>query len=233
MWHFLHWRIFLSMTLIIIIVIPGTGYFCYLQAKKVAEQQMQEYTLGTMAQISKRIESFLSQHAYNVQLIKAFFENNLIGHNDDKEILRYFQLFQQDHQDLVNIYYGDESGRFLMTPAQIPEVHKTFDPRVRPWYRGAVQQKGTHWTNVYLFASTKKPGMTVSVPIYHKTGRLEAVCGIDIDISSFSRFLQGIHIGKQGVAYIFENTHGRMIAHPSLVQLPWNLSHIDLLKNCL
>ncbi|MCK5348685.1 MAG: hypothetical protein KAJ25_04815, partial [Desulfobacula sp.] len=79
-WHSFQVRVFLALTLIIVIVIPGTGYFCYLQARKVAEKQMQQYSLGTAAQISKRVESFLSQHTYNVKLIKAFFENQLIDH---------------------------------------------------------------------------------------------------------------------------------------------------------
>lgn len=232
-WHSFQARVFLALTLIIMIVIPGTGYLCYLQARRVAENQMQQYALGTSAQISKRVESFLSQHTYNVKLIKSFFENNLIDHHNNKEILRYFHLIQQDHPEFVNINFGDEKGRFLMTPAQIPEVHKIFDPRVRPWYRGAVNAKGVHWTKVYLFASTQKPGMTVSVPVYDARGKVKAVCGIDIDISSFSKFLRGIRIGKQGFAYIFENKQGHVIAHPSLVQLPWNPYHIDLLRTCL
>ena len=231
--HSFQVRVFLSLTLIIVLVIPGTGYFCYIQAKNVALAQMQQYALGTTAQISKRVESFLYQHTYNAKLIKSFFENDLIDYSDDKQILKYFHLIRKDHPEFVNINFGDESGRFLMAPAQIPEVHKTFDPRVRPWYRGAVNAGDVHWTDVYLFASTQKPGMAVSVPIYDKEGAVKAVCGIDIDISSFSRFLRGIKFGRQGLAYIFENRHGRVIAHPSLVQLPWNPYHIDLLRTCL
>ncbi len=223
----------MALTLIIVIVIPGTGYFCYLQARKVAEHQMRQYSLGTAAQISKRVESFLSQHTYNAKLIKSFFENNLIDHFNDKQILRYFHLFQQDHPEFVNINFGDETGRFLMAPAQIPEVHKIFDPRVRPWYRGAIKKKDVFWTDVYLFASTQKPGMAVSVPIYDTNGDIQSVCGIDIDISSISKFLRGIKIGKHGFAYIFENKQKRVIAHPSLVQLPWDSYQIDLLRTCL
>ena len=233
LFHSFQVRIFLALTMIIVIVIPGTGYFCYLQARKVSQHQMQQYALGTAAQISKRVESFLSHHTYNVQLIKSFFENNLIDHMDDKEILKYFHLFRKDHPEFVNINFGDETGRFLMAPAQIPQVHKIFDPRVRPWYRGAIEAKGSYWTDVYLFASTQKPGMTISVPIYDQASALKAVCGIDIDISSFSKFLKGMKIGKHGFAYIFENKNSRVIAHPSLVQLPWDRQHIDLLRTCL
>ncbi len=221
----------MALTLIISFVIPGTAYFCYRQAAVVIEEQMQEFALGSANQISKRVESFLSHHTFNVKLIKGLFENGLIDMTDDKQILRYFNLFQKEHPEFFNIIFGDETGRFLMSPAQVPEVHKTFDPRVRPWYQGALTTLDIHWTDVYLFASARKPGITVSVPIYDTTEKLQAVCGIDIDISSFSEFLKGIKIGNRGVAYIFDNKDGRIIAHPALVQQPWQSFHTDLLRS--
>ena len=229
--HSFHFRVFLALALIIFFI-PGTGYVGYLQARKVAENQMQQFTISTADQISKRVSSFLAQHTYNVKLIKSFIENHLIDPADEKDLLRYFRLFKQGHPEFVNIYYGDESGNFLMVPPQIPEVHTSYDPRIRPWYQGAIHADDFHWADVYLFASTQKPGITVSVPIFDDTKQLRGVCGIDIDLSAFSRFLQGIEIGKEGFAYIFENKKGYVIAHPGLVQLPWNQQHIELLRNC-
>jgi len=227
--HSFRLRIFFALTLIVIIVIPGTGYFCYIQASRVIEKQMQEFAIGSADQIAKRVESFLSHHTFNVNLIKSLFEKGLIDMSNDRQILNYFQLFQKDHPEFFNINFGDETGRFLMSPAQIPEVHATFDPRIRPWYQGALTSLGVHWTKVYLFASTRKPGITVSVPIYDAGKKLQAVCGIDIDISSFSKFLRSIKIGNRGVAYIFDKKTGRVIAHPALVRHPWEPFHTDLL----
>ncbi len=231
--HSFQVRVFLALALIIFIFIPGTGYIGFLQASKVVKNQMQQYTSGTAVQISERIRSFLAQHTYNVRLIKSFLENQLIDAGDKEELLRYFLLFKRDHPEFVNIYYGDATGQFTMVPPQVPEVHKIFDPRVRPWYQGASNSQELHWTDVYLFASTQKPGITVSTPIYDRQGTLQGVCGIDIDLSAFSRFLQGIEIGRQGFAYIFENKEGHVIAHPGLVQLPWNEGQIALLRACL
>ncbi|MCG8633116.1 MAG: hypothetical protein MI863_04765, partial [Desulfobacterales bacterium] len=76
--HSFRIRIFLALTLIIILVIPGTGYFCYLQATRVIEKQLQEFALGSANQISKRVESFLSHHTFNVKLIRSLFEKGLI-----------------------------------------------------------------------------------------------------------------------------------------------------------
>jgi len=231
--HSFHLRVFLALVLVIVIFIPGTGYVGYLQALKVAEDQMEQYTIGTAEQISKRVTSFLAQHTYNVNLLASLFEKGLINSTDDRELLHYFHLFKQDHPEFVNIYFGDERGRFLMVPPQRPEVHKIFDPRVRPWYRGAVESRGTHWTDVYLFASTQNPGITVSAPIYAENRYLRGVCGIDIDLAAFSRFLQGIDIGNQGVAYIFENKTGHLIAHPWLAGLPGKSDRLGLLRACL
>ncbi len=231
--HSFQVRVFLALALIVFIFIPGTGYIGFLQASRVVENQLQQYTSGTAVQISKRIRSFLAQHTYNVRLIKSFLENRLIDAGNREELHRYFRLFQKDHPEFVNIYYGNAAGEFIMVPPQVPEVHKIFDPRVRPWYQGAINSQELHWTDVYLFASTQKPGITVSIPIYDNEGTLQGVCGIDIDLSAFSRFLEGIDIGSQGIAYIFENREGHVIAHPGLVQLPWNEGQIDLLRSCL
>lgn len=230
--HSFQVRVFLALALIIFIFIPGTGYIGYLQAYKVVEDQMQQYTTATADQIAKRIRSFLAQHTYNVLLIKSLLENKLVQAQNEGKLLHYFSIFRRDHSEFVNIYYGDIHGSFSMVPPQIPEVHKVFDPRIRPWYKGAVETGGLHWTEVYLFASTQKPGITVSVPIFTDEGNVKGVCGIDIDLSAFSRFLDGIEIGEKGFAYIFEKKQGHVIAHPGLVQLPWDKEHIDLLRYC-
>ena len=39
-----------------------------------------------------------------------------------------------------------------------------YDPRQRPWYRGAVERNGLHWTDVYVFFTDKKPGITAAYP---------------------------------------------------------------------
>lgn len=223
-------RIFLALVLIIAIFIPGTGYVGYLQALKVAENQMEQYALGTATQISKRVSSFLAQHNYNVTLLASLFKNNLINRTDEDELLLYLQLFKKDHPEFVNIYFGDEQGRFFMVPPQRPEVYKLFDPRTRPWYQGAANEAKPHWTDVYLFASTQKPGITISAPVYSSQNLLRGVCGIDIDLKEFSKFIQGIEIGRQGIAYIFDNSTGHIIAHPSFSKQQRSSDQLNLLR---
>jgi signal transduction histidine kinase len=226
-------RLFVALTIIVLIFIPGTGYLSYLQARKAVENQMQKYAIGTASQIAERIRQFLSQHMNSARLIKAFIETRMINSDEPRELIDYFYLLKGDHAEFVNIYYGNQRGDFTMVPPQSPEVHKIFDPRGRPWYKGALAAKGENWTRVYLFASTQNPGITASIPIYNKDLGIEGVCGIDIDLSTFSKFLEGIKIENKGYAYVIENEHGRVIAHPDLAQRSWDPLHIELLSACL
>jgi len=213
-------RIFSAFVLIICIFLPGTGYFGYLQALQVAKKQMEEYTITTGQQISRHVDSFLAQHTYNVTLLSSIFDRHLIDSGNQDLVLEYLTLFKKDHPEFVNIFYASSAGDFLMVPRQRPEVHKLFDPRTRPWYLGTEAAQGTHWTSVYRFASNQKPGITVSAPIYDGDNRLSGICGIDVDLVTFSRFLQGIDIGVGSIAYIFENKTGHLIAHPLITAEP-------------
>lgn len=226
-------RLFLALSLIILIFIPGTGYFSYLRARRAVESQMQNYVLGTASQIAERIRQFLLQHMNSARLIKAVIETRMVDAGNAKALIDFFYLLKKDHPEFVNIYYGNQQGDFTMVPPQLPEVYKTFDPRNRPWYRGALAARGENWTHVYLFASTRNPGITASIPVVNSTHGIEGVCGIDIELSTFSKFLEGIKIGNQGYAYIIENRHGRVIAHPDLVQRSSAPLNISLLSACL
>jgi len=221
----------LALVMVSVIFVPGTGYLGYLQALQVAEKQMEQYTIRTSSQVSKRVNSFLTQHQNDVTLLASLLGKDLIDPSDTRELLEYFNLFKKDHPEFVNIYYGDESGRFTMVPPQRPEVNKTFDPRNRSWYRGATKDGKYHWTDVYLLASSQKLGITVSAPIHNRQGKLRGVCGIDIDLITFSKFLQAIELDETGVAYIFENSTGEMIAHPWLLEPHVEKERLELLSS--
>ena len=226
-------RVFLSLALIITIFIPGTGYMSYFQARKAIEKQMRHYSINMSVQIAVQIRQFLSKHMENVRLTKAFLEKKIIDVHDKVAPIEYFYILKKNHPEFANVYFGSREGLFVMVPPQRPEIYKLYDPRTRPWYKGAIATGGEHWTNVYLFASSQNPGITASCPIYNDKREAIGVCGIDIDLSTFSRFLQNIKIDNQGYAYVIENKHGRVIAHPDLTQQATHAMHIDLLSTCL
>jgi len=96
----------------------------------------------------------------------------------------------------------------------VSEPHGCYDPRIRPWYKGAKEKGGLFWTDVYVFSSDQKPGITASMPI-KKDDQFLGVTTIDIALEELSEFLQKLKIGKSGRAFII-NSKGKTVALPTL-----------------
>jgi class 3 adenylate cyclase len=93
-----------------------------------------------------------------------------------------------------------------------------YDPRGRPWYRGAVSDRKLYWSDIYIFFTDQKPGVTASLPIIADDGEIRGVLGLDIDLERLSTFLASLQIGRSGRAMIIDET-GRLVAYPDLTRL--------------
>ncbi len=89
----------------------------------------------------------------------------------------------------------------------------TYDPRQRPWYRGAREAQTLTWTDPYIFFTSEEPGITVASPVFDNSGAVIGVIGVDIEIDAISQFLSQLKIGGSGKALIL-NRNGDVIAHP-------------------
>ena len=95
----------------------------------------------------------------------------------------------------------------------------TYDPRTRPWYKGAEKARAIYWSGAYWFAEQKKPGLTVSIPHFDGEGKLQSVMALDIELSTFDTFLDQLNIGAHGRAMVLDGD-GRLIAYPDDNWLP-------------
>lgn len=93
-----------------------------------------------------------------------------------------------------------------------PPVAATYDPRVRPWYKSALETRGASLTDAYIFSSLKAPGITVSHRILVQP---DAVVAADITLAQLSSFLRSQEVGKSGVVLIYDE-HDELIAFPDV-----------------
>lgn len=115
-------------------------------------------------------------------------------------------------------------------------IQDDYDPRARPWF-DAYRQNSKMWTEPYIFFTSKKPGITVSVPVVGIDSRPIGAFGVDIEIQSLSDFLAHRQISPNATAFIIAN-NGRLVAHTSFDRLKKNdsngkahLVHADSVDN--
>jgi serine phosphatase RsbU (regulator of sigma subunit) len=106
----------------------------------------------------------------------------------------------------------------------VTEEKLGYDPRVRPWFRGAVakvdggesiapgEASAIHWTEPYVFFTTKEPGITAAVAFHGPDTRLWVV-GLDVLLTDIARFTRSIDIQGRGKVFVLADD-GRLIGLP-------------------
>ncbi len=128
----------------------------------------------------------------------------------------------------IKIISNSESGRETLlvwhTPGwsylkQKKDPRDSYDPRRRPWYKKAMAEGKTVWTDPYIFFTSQKPGITVATPCFDKsTGAMTAIIGVDIEIDALSTFFAGLKISKHGKAFLIDGK-GHLVAFPDLSKI--------------
>lgn len=85
----------------------------------------------------------------------------------------------------------------------------SFDPRTRPWWQRALDAQGVGWTDVYVFFTDRKAGVTASRAL--RDGPVTGVVMADIRLEKLSQFLAGLTVGRTGRALILDQ-EGRLVA---------------------
>lgn len=159
---------------------------------------------------------------YFIEVVREFAQIDLIYYGneagefsaavwmrEDQPIVAEFILCNAAVPFMVYNYYNAD-GTFLRSE----ETRKILlDPRIRPWYRDAREKMTTVWTDIYIFASSGKPGITASTPVLDKTGRFLGVAAADITLDELSRFLQRLKISEHGLVFIMDEKK-QLVAFP-------------------
>jgi adenylate cyclase len=77
-----------------------------------------------------------------------------------------------------------------------------YDPRHRLWYKDAVEKKGLVWSEVYIFASDRQPGITCTIPHYDSRGVLLGVTAVDISVLDLSYYLGAMQVTEHSRLFI-------------------------------
>ena len=114
---------------------------------------------------------------------------------------------------------GERKVRYVWRDAQRNLIAEeddptdSYDPRSRPWYRGAFAVNGIFWTAPYIFYTSQNPGITISGPTYNLEGQLGGIVGVDIEIAQLSTFIANLRIGTNGRAFMLNRNRDVVAFH--------------------
>ncbi len=111
-------------------------------------------------------------------------------------------------QRTETFFWSNEAGEAVPFHQGKP----TYDPRTRPWYRGAARTDELYIAELYRFESTGQPGVTFAQRIVDKSGTVIGVAGLDMTLSALSGILEELRIGDDGLVFMV-NVDGRLMSY--------------------
>lgn len=123
-------------------------------------------------------------------------------------INRRWNADQEIATKTIESYQTQDGQITFLEQQEFPEDY--YAPQ-RPWYQVALQNPGQQaWTDVYVFATGKIPGIDSSITLY-QDDELLGVISIAFELEQISLFLQELQQGKPGSIFVI-NSKTELIA---------------------
>ncbi|KQZ93400.1 chemotaxis protein [Pseudomonas sp. Root562] len=117
-------------------------------------------------------------------------------------------------------YLGDATGHFTIRPdAKMPDG---FDPRVRPWYKGAENSSTPTLTEPYIDAATGQTIISMAMAS-KKSGQSIGVIGGDLSLQTLIDTLSARDFDGMGYAFLV-SADGKILVHPDKALVMKSLS---------
>jgi two-component system, sensor histidine kinase and response regulator len=144
----------------------------------------------------------------------------IFAHESGREILL---LLSDDGRWINRISDPEQWGRqtYWITWSAKREIETVevrdldYDARTRPWFKGAMSLSNTqsiHWTDPYIFYTTREPGITASMRWQGADGT-SYVIGHDVRLSDVAEFTTRLTLGERGKAVLL-GIDGKLLAPP-------------------
>jgi hypothetical protein len=108
--------------------------------------------------------------------------------------------------------------RFL--PKQKIQQVETYDASQRGWYKSATQNPDKiAWTDVYIFRTSKTPGISASIPVV-KAGKVLGVTSIAFELKQISDYLRRLQDKQREGAIFLVNENNQLVASTTFSEAP-------------
>jgi methyl-accepting chemotaxis protein len=206
-------RMKLIIAIVLLLLVPSVsiGLISYHSAKTEMENSMFQTAHESVQLINtsliNQLDPIKGDVDYFAKTAKTAYAS--INSEDVETIKQRFNQYIKTKQEAQAIYIGFETGDLIISPpAELPE---DFDPRERPWYKLAMENKGeVVITDPYIDVNTNEASVTFAKVLDDGSG----VVGIDINITALGELTSQVKIGEKGYITIIDNTKS-YIVHPT------------------
>lgn len=169
---------------------------------KILGNNNKTYNIYDIEGLNKEVmwELLLSEKHIASVFLADKYSNFFQVRRDPKLAIRKIEQIDKKRVDFYE--YKDRDDVTLGYTSKIA----TYDPTIRPWYKDT-NDKRIHISKPYIFASTKKLGITISYGSFDKYGNKLAVSAVDITLDTLRAFMKEQADEIKGEIHLFDQNY--------------------------
>ncbi|KUJ00501.1 methyl-accepting chemotaxis protein [Vibrio sp. MEBiC08052] len=127
-----------------------------------------------------------------------------------KRLFEIFDDFGKAQKNLAYIYTGRETGNYIEWPGS--DYSSPFDPRVRPWYKAAMNGNGKAvMTNAYYWKGDDATYIAIAKTVKNQNNKVLGVVSLDISVNELTDIVKNITIGANGYIVLLEDNDNILV----------------------
>jgi len=210
----LQYRLQLAINLVACLMLIDVSLLGYFQART----QLIDNITGRMDSVVNaqvyQIDGWLTNKVQLVGMVARGIENSLGAESAPSTYLGI------NGEKKGELYFAFEDGRAITDEPR--NKSDGYDPRLRPWYRHAVENEGVSFT--LPFVSMKNDfEVAIVQAIKDKNGNVSGVVGMDIPTKELDKKIRDMNI--DGIGYgILISSNGVILSHPDSKRMDTNIN---------
>nr|WP_193224390.1 methyl-accepting chemotaxis protein [Bacillus sp. B1-b2] len=200
----------LLLSFLAILLIPSLliGTFSFQSANKQMEKDFISSATTNLSMLDTSITNLFSTKIYDLNALTEAISKDILE-SESVRIEQDLSSYSKTHPEVSSIYLGTDAGRFIQK--SIEETEDKMDPRLRDWYKAAVNQKGEAVImDPYVSPVSGKMVITLAKTISDHTG----VMAITMNLDYLKELSNDVTFGKHGYVILLDQKK-RFIVHPT------------------
>ncbi|MFD1452172.1 MULTISPECIES: methyl-accepting chemotaxis protein [Oceanobacillus] len=205
-------RLIVSFLIILLLPSIAIGTISYQSAKSNIEDSMLDSTQKNVEIMRQTIDQFMNDQMDNIEYLSTAISTTDIENNKDAATSKILEDIQ-NAKDVAfeQTYVGTETGEFMNYPTSFQNP-PDYDPRERPWYQQAMEEKGEIIvTDPYVSASSNQVVVTIAKAAADNNG----VVAVNLELGSLTDIINSVTIGKNGYLFLLDGDY-KYISHPDM-----------------
>jgi PAS domain S-box-containing protein len=193
--------------LLLLALVSVLAVATYYSSRVITDKTVANHQQRIVSEAAKTVELWLSQHLRIIKATSEAVQQIPIGNNPDT--LRFLQTAMKAG-NFSDVYIGLKDGTMIDGANWTPPPG--YDPRVRPWYKRAVEANQITFTTPYVDMTTNKNVIAIVKPLV-VDGAFAGVISSDIVLDTLKQNVMNVKIGDSGFAFIIDH-QGTVLIHP-------------------